>query len=902
MRRKIDLYIGGLHADLAEQDFILYNYAFTDLQEPAAVKNSFSKQITLPATPANLAVFGHPERADRTSTGTGGTGPAFSPGYKTPFELRNELGGIIESGYLRLDAVEIRGRIVTGMKVTLFGGIGGFFYNLSYTEDGEKKTLAHLDYGVTLSSFTINAAEVSAAWARLRNHAQSLGIENAYDVVNFAPAYNGVPDGDFDAKHAVIAPGQTGLPSSVVDGDKTYHSKSSVALLNLKEGRDEWACKDLRSYLQRPVLSMRAFLEACARPANNGGHAVDLSHIPADLYVGVWKTLPMIPSLGDYGQAGGSTNLTAFSGGGGSAYERMISAFYYVSSVPAGSDVQAQFTATPRMILPAGVSPVGDALMQFTYMGSTLYVCIFLQMVAYSGNVPIGASTIRCICDLPGTSSALAEACGYTPTMAADYAERVSDTWRRNTQQSYSLNGEYAFDVASGRASVYVLEYACYNVQVSGGQVGQATRSALFFFDGGVQVPAARVCTNTDLYDYTGAAQWTSPQGGRTGAVIPYSSLLNSAHTPAEYLISFCKANGLVFGYNPASKAVTILPRNEWFNGQINDLSGRVDRSQPITIQPLAMKSKWYEMQGDLAEGAFAEEYKGKYGTPWAVQRINTGYDFDAAAEDLLKGNAFRGAVTLLDSGPYWNRLTDSDGYLIPSVFLDPGNTYTLWTDEGEGKDFPVPVPSGGSVRVDYYNTTTKGYDMAYRPKLEFRSKDGKGVDGVDVLCRYAGSPSYAKFALTDDTAVMLAINNGKPCWNLTQQNGATTLSVPLFHRYNALNTSPHKVTRSLDYGTPKEVDLPGVTFDASLGSMYLRSWKAYLVDLLDMDTKVMRCRVDLGGLQVGPELLRLFWYYDGAYWVLNKITNYSLTTWDAVECEFVQVRDMAHYTNGQNL
>ena len=34
--------------------------------------------------------------------------------------------------------------------------------------------------------------------------------------------------------------------------------------------------------------------------------------------------------------------------------------------------------------------------------------------------------------------------------------------------------------------------------------------------------------------------------------------------------------------------------------------------------------------------------------------------------------------------------------------------------------------------------------------------------------------------------------------------------------------------------------------------------------------------------------------------WVLNKITNYSLTTWDTAECEFVQVRDMDNYMNGQ--
>ena len=35
-------------------------------------------------------------------------------------------------------------------------------------------------------------------------------------------------------------------------------------------------------------------------------------------------------------------------------------------------------------------------------------------------------------------------------------------------------------------------------------------------------------------------------------------------------------------------------------------------------------------------------------------------------------------------------------------------------------------------------------------------------------------------------------------------------------------------------------------------------------------------------------------------YWVLNKISNYSLTTWDPTECEFVQVRDISNYTSGQ--
>ena len=57
---------------------------------------------------------------------------------------------------------------------------------------------------------------------------------------------------------------------------------------------------------------------------------------------------------------------------------------------------------------------------------------------------------------------------------------------------------------------------------------------------------------------------------------------------------------------------------------------------------------------------------------------------------------------------------------------------------------------------------------------------------------------------------------------------------------------------------------------------------------------------MDLRGLQVGPELLRRFFWWDGALWVLNKIDNYSLTTWDLAQCEFIQVRDTDNYTIGQ--
>ena len=77
---------------------------------------------------------------------------------------------------------------------------------------------------------------------------------------------------------------------------------------------------------------------------------------------------------------------------------------------------------------------------------------------------------------------------------------------------------------------------------------------------------------------------------------------------------------------------------------------------------------------------------------------------------------------------------------------------------------------------------------------------------------------------------------------------------------------------------------------------MYPQAWRAYLRDRYDVDSKVMRCRVDLSGLQVGQQLLRRFFWYQGAVWVLNSIGNYSMTTWDFAECEFVQVQDKEAY------
>ena len=112
----------------------------------------------------------------------------------------------------------------------------------------------------------------------------------------------------------------------------------------------------------------------------------------------------------------------------------------------------------------------------------------------------------------------------------------------------------------------------------------------------------------------------------------------------------------------------------------------------------------------------------------------------------------------------------------------------------------------------------------------------------------------------------------------------------------SVLADADFQVTDSLDFGTPAEVAIPDVSF-AEGSSIYEQFWQTYIRDRYDDDSRVMVCKVNLGGYQVNEDLLRNFYYFDGCLWALNRIINHSLSTWDDTECEFIKVQDKDNYT-----
>ena len=306
MRRKVSLYIADRLVDLDDQSFILFNYTMEDLSNPTIVRNSFSQQVTLKGTPNNNRIFGDIFRLDReTQYGDSYTGAFFDVTRKTPFAIYNEMSEIVESGYLKLDEVSRNGRMVE-YKVTLYGGLGSFFYGLSYKEDGTPMTLADMRFKMVNGGFTRVAGHFGqvGGYSMLQDCWSYLADPDNYNpddydcwwanIINFAPCYNGLPDKFSADKALVTSASYANMPPMTAKGG------ASSNLMVMANKHTEWEMKDLRWYLQRPVFRVKALLDAVCDIENNGGYSVILDSAffneDNDLYWNGWITLPLIPA------------------------------------------------------------------------------------------------------------------------------------------------------------------------------------------------------------------------------------------------------------------------------------------------------------------------------------------------------------------------------------------------------------------------------------------------------------------------------------------------------------------------------------------------------------------------------------------------------------------------------
>lgn len=862
MRNKVQLYIGGKRADLDDGSFILFTYTAEELTNPTIVRNSFSRQITLKGTPTNDEIFGHIYRNDRlTQYGGGATGPDFDPTRKTPFTIYNEMGEILEDGYLKLNKVVRKGR-TKEYAVTLYGGLGSFLYGLSYKANGEKMAIADLDFGETLD-FTIDRDAVADAWARLGGDTSKPA---KWDIVNFIPGYMGLPSSPFDANKAIAKASLVGLPET--DGEYSTREGWCLATLADKVTGDE--AKDIRSYLQKPAIKVSALINAICDPTNNGGYTVNLDgefFTSSNPYWNdTWLTLPMLDDLNiDVSSTVGDDN---FNGGtytipGGGNLSILYNIWVDFAMVGSGGDTDYKLYCEDDWA--AGMQ--GDDTPGY-YQNY-----IEWEVIAYDSNDAV----IKKFYYRVSSQQTPADQVQMDDTF--DYISggftfiKNGQTWKPNITIQ-----EYGVAKVSVNMSIKSLSWGHLR---AGGDPNMMWPTSSYDHNDGVYFDCYAELQGSYI-----KYQLVSSSTVRTGAAITQAALLGGSKTPADYLLSFCKTFGLQIVPHKAEKVVDIVMRKNFYTGTVVDLSGRIDRGKEIGKDPFAFDARWY-LFGNDAKGNYAEYFANKYGRPYGQFRVNTGYSFDATDKRLTDGIVFGNACEVMETSKYFCTLTE-DGLNIPSVFLG-GGKYALFKG-GESKEYDIQYPL--KAALVWENSSYPMHDFS--PKMQFHGSENAHLDERDTLVFFKGMQSVTSrhLILSDDTRTMLSLNGNNPCWMLG--NSAWELSqMPRFGRYVE---SSGTIVKSLDFGDPLELQIPGLNVGAN-SNLFEQFWEKYIGDRYDDDSAVVTAWVDLRGMQVGDGLLRQFYAFDGAVWSLNRIIDYSLTTFGPTKCEFVKVQDTTNYT-----
>lgn len=837
MRQEIELFLGGRSVEFNEPPEILFSYIRTDYTDPTVLRNSYSKTLTIEGTPNNNQIFNSIYHLDKISDyGT------FNPARRMEFQLYSN-GDILEQGYAKLDKINKNEKNIT-YDITLYGGLGEFLYNLSYDQTaegsdtsrggGEDRRLSSLVfYNETEPNkefdFDITKETVAEAWDALEKGTGA----TKWQYINFAPAYNGYPK-DFDADKVLIntqnstcpltynnngtTGSSIGFPTTISQNDSTYRAYNNYALGEMPREMTEWEMRDLRSYLQRPVMSIKGFMEAISNPANNGGYTVDLDqdffNDNNPYYSKAWVTLPQLKKdeveTGQSAKTEVSNDVLSVSSYMGEDYDVR----YYLQGLQPGAvyqgiDLTFQFSVDiagmPNQIMTTAVDYKAGGIFA---RDAAYYSSIFVQMVGEDENGnPIAASPIYNFTSPYGsqegwkfivgnewegpqnqycTRSEFSEV--YTPvleTRDVNVLGRFVKTsgnhyvWKNVNGNVITLTASLTDKLEYHR--IYFRVTKCFHwrdykkngdpdfnrfeKQIFSGltDTEEKRRNILMgwvdnqsWLGGDYGLTAKTAVTQTEVVGSQVKYTVTSDVV-RSGDHISKGDLLNFDGTPCDYLLSYCKLFNLYLSKDIYDKVIHIRTRDTFYNGGTIDLDQFIDRSKEIKVSPLAMESRWYDFAYPEDEqcGA-AEDYDFNYGVEYGKNKVQTTYEFDSAAKNLFDDNIYQNAVQVQESSKYYTLRTVSGTPRGGGIKTVP----TFLYNSIDYKLFQTPNDSLSSCAILPPSAYTQtGYTSPngkedWLPKLQLNNENDP-IDGTNILCFYGGFQS-APYVGTQQTIYYL--------------------------------------------------------------------------------------------------------------------------------------------------
>lgn len=925
------LYINGKEADLSDSTVISLTYKVSDVSSPTAVKNSFSKTITLDSTPNNNRIFGEIYNLD------------LNVGGNLMFDVRKRVdaliehnGELIEKGYISLDNISRTGGDIK-YNLTFYGELGNIFYNLMYDEDGNERTLKDLYFGWKSTKaeeddstlFEMDKDFVIEGWRKLYNEALKNG--SVSDNIVAIPTYSGYYE-DFDSDKVLVD------VDSIDDDDiQAYFPDITDAqrvcgygLVKLPRECTEWEMKDLRSHYQRCGIKLSFLLETICKPENNGGYEIVFSdEIKNSPY---YRNTYIMFNRFTYDETSRNaikniymSGLT-FSGSTGLSGEIAVTNddgdVFDCTDFSRGS---LKMTFNTSCFVNDDWSRGGVFTCAIYEEKATRFQGWLLSFDLYDADTNEYISSTDSY--VWNTTSRLVNLDREYP----DWKSRLADFYGidenrivySNMVSLYDGNGKYDFSFFSSdrktKMSIIAnlprqrfkikLKYQYFRFDNNTGGLSNLGlelygfrkderywQYGLFkvYHDGEYQL-------NFSIDEEESYYSESFPPESKLLYNVDKNVLFGKSSSPFDYLISFAKLFNLKFRMDDEGKVLRVMRMEEYYKDETVNIDQQICRDKEMTITPTLVENKWIEMNMDTPESyaqyLYNKKNKGNYGE----YKMDTGYYFNNDTKKLFEDNIYQNAIPYQISSFYLNIVKINDDE-VPKAIMSPTFEYTLWDNNNNTKS----VTTYGTGK---YNIPPTIKDIT--PKLCLFDKDGEYMDDfANALVFYDGYRDYDDtYYISNNIKIMEQLNE-KMCFYWSQngsgiaENASPIVYTQIAKKVNRLpNFSKYKSSSltgdtyfeaSLDFSYPKASFITRSDLYTADCTIYKKFWERYINDLYDINSKKITLYTFLKDKP--REALRKFYYFDNMLWILNEVIDYNPESKEPVKCEFVRVNSKNNY------
>lgn len=882
------LYINDKEAFFSTDFDANMTFKFLDTYNPAAIKTSYSKTISLPDCKENAEIFGD-----------------FKVKYQ--FDLFNDDGRVIEKGYCTLDRVKTVGN-VKSYDVTLYGGLGDFFYNLK-GDDSNPKTLADLYWGdITNLDPRGEEERTLMIWGPDYAYGSWMNTEGnpIYDTFRAIPCV--YDDGILEKTKTVIPAVANGLfPSASASGSAFQGRDGSRALLVEANENTCYAKQDFRADLMPLGIKYKSIIETCCKPVNNGGYTVNLDPDFFNASNPYWTNmflLKTLPTL-EYDYSTKTGELSDFTGSIAS-----VGNYQGTSATTATTILRTTVSSEPWELSGDGIR----LLSGFSIVEGRVYFNIqpFVQInlnefpsdvdreynayLTTDGYLQVSINIINQ--DTAETRSLMGA--GYAagtqiPILHGDFPEATRTLYIQDLYTLSPLTGvaylptgwtNVKFSITVGNTkpnSGYTLHYQDKNFW---GNYKWHTKTV----SGDIKVPARKTYYSPMLQYWVDLLGETWPlylpdsyltlktdYSGDLSAFEPLAftkrDLLQTTKTPFEYLTWFTKMFNLRFYLEPGTKRVSILTADNF-----------IKQLEPYNIQDKICYDREYSKSRKIIDEGFLKFNL----TP--NENVTVDKYYENVDKDLLD---YIYPITIIEGKGQKEYL--SSGLKVGSKArlrsaLNLRQTGSLnYYGFNQGSPYTVTYISGSIVdpRQEYITEDLSLNYVQESQRYDFLSLDDDLNDTVVMYSGLRETPFPNSPAIISLTSVDMVRLAGGPCYiggvaSGNQGGQGSLLGATYRYTYRIPHYGLVPSLTNYDNGLSySNVDFESLIVTGNIYDKYLKDF----IEKVYSDPLVVECYVRLNS----PELRRLYWF-DNNYWILVEISNYNYRD-EPVKCKFVRYR-----------